>query len=455
MAENAFSESFDAVFQHKVVAAFLTNGIFVKNYIDLIDSAHFDSKGTRWIVKFFKQYYIKYNKIPTLEVWKHEIGNVSDDVLRITITDELKSVYSHVEDTDLTYVKDRYEIFAKNQVMAKAILDSMDLLKRREFEKIRNLIDDALKAGSHAEIGLEYKNIDTLRSSITGTERNPIKTKWDVLNKYLAGGLGGGELGTIVAPSGIGKSWMLQNIGSSAIKNGKNVLHYTMELYSEYTRLRYDSILTGYPSQNLKYHEEEIQKQILELPGNMIIQYFPPLLGNINVFRNHIRRVIDYGMVPDLIIVDYGDLMSSISTSENRYSELGNIFTELRSLAGEFMLPIWTATQSRRSSINLDTIEADEVADSYKKVMVSDFVCSISRTLDDKHRNTARCHIIKNRFGKDGVTLPMDLNAENGTINIYEPDTVAGQRTLNKMYEDDGAKLELERRFKTGTSINI
>ena len=113
--------------------------------------------------------------------------------------------------------------------------------------------------------------------------------------------------------------------------------------------------------------------------------------------------------------------------------ELGNIYEDLRGLAGEQGIPVWTASQANRSAINEDVIQADKIAESYSKIMTADFVISLSRKLEDKTAGTGRWHIIKNRFGPDGITFPSKMNASNGHIEIYEPNSVQGQETQQEI----------------------
>ena len=110
-----------------------------------------------------------------------------------------------------------------------------------------------MKAGSDTNIGLEYKTDVTSR--YLESARNTLTTGWDVVDDLMDGGLGHGELGVVMAPAGIGKSWMLINIGANAMKAGKTVIHYTLELNQNYVGQRYDSVVTGINAQNLKNYQ--------------------------------------------------------------------------------------------------------------------------------------------------------------------------------------------------------
>jgi predicted ATP-dependent serine protease len=134
-------------------------------------------------------------------------------------------------------------------------------------------------------------------------------TPWDVINELLDGGLGKGELGVMVAPAGIGKSWALMNIGADAVKKGKTVLHYTLELNEAYVGLRYDSVITGIANQNLKHYQDDIKEQLEKLKGELIIKHYPTKSVSVMGIRAHVEKCIMQDKKPDVIIVDYADLI--------------------------------------------------------------------------------------------------------------------------------------------------
>jgi len=142
---------------------------------------------------------------------------------------------------------------------------------------------------------------------------------------------------------------------------------------------------------------------------------------------------------PDVIIVDYADLLRGAGRTQDLRHELGNIYEDLRGMAGEYEIPVWTASQANRSALEEDVIGADKIAESYAKIMTADFVISLSRKIEDKISGTGRWHVIKNRFGPDGITFPSKMNTSNGQINIYEETSVQGKAAQKTM--DTGDEL--------------
>ena len=399
-------------FQVKLIAALLTDKNFLQQISDILDYRYFESEATSFIVKCIKSHVVEFKSPPTMEVMKVKIKELTDDVLEASVVSSLKDAMRSAGSSDLDFIKEEYD-----ETREALITES------GEFDAIKVKIDEAMKAGGDRNIGHEYNTEidDRYKSSV----RNTITTGWEVIDDLSDGGLGSGELGVMVAPAGIGKSWALANIGANAVKAGKTVLHYTLELNQAYVGLRYDAIFTGIPAQDLKYNLDDVKKKVKSIPGELIIKYYPTKGATVLSIGSHIEKCKIQGRMPDLIIVDYADLLRG-NGREVRH-ELGNIYEDLRGLAGEYELPVWTASQANRSALQEDIIQADKIAESYSKIMTADFVISLSRKIEDKAAGTGRWHVIKNRFGPDGITLPSKMNASNGQIDIYDGATVQGQ----------------------------
>jgi replicative DNA helicase len=241
----------------------------------------------------------------------------------------------------------------------------------------------------------------------------------------------------IVAPAGVGKTWVLAAIGANSMKKGRHIVHYSLELNEAYVGLRYDSIFTGIANQNLKYHKDEVQTEMDKLKGDLVIKYYPTKSASVNTLSAHLKRLTTLGTKVDMVVVDYADILKDTGGAREVRHALGNIYEDLRGMAGEFQIPVWTASQANRSALDEDVIEATKVSESYQKIMTADFVMSLSRKVEDKIGNTGRFHVIKNRFGPDGITFPAKVNTNRGAVEIYEATSVGGKEQQNKIDNRD------------------
>ena len=433
-------------FQVKVLAAMFTDRLFLQQISDIIRAEYFESDANSWLLDIILTHFREYKTPPSKDVLKVKITEIENDILKATVLEQLKDVFRYMASDDLTFVKDEILKFCKNQEIKQAIMDSVSLLKHGNFDEIKSKIDSAMKAGSDTNIGLEY--VTDVASRYNEAARHTITTGWDVIDDLMDGGLAPGELGVVMAPAGIGKSWLLINIGANAVKDGKTVIHYTLELNENYVGQRYDSVFTGIPAQNLKNYREDIESKMLTLKGDLIVKYFPTKSIGVMGLKAHIEKTMMLGKKPDLVIVDYGDLLK-VNIKKDKHEALEDLYEELRGMAGEYEIPVWTASQAGRSALEDDIIEADKIASSYGKVMVADFLMSLSRKVEDKMSGTGRGHVIKNRFGPDGITLPSKINTNNGQFQFFEPQTAQGKQTTQIMKTGENMmKQNLAQKFK-------
>ena len=433
-------------FQVKVIAAMFTDRLFLQQISDIIQPDYFESDANVWLLETVLTHFREYKCPPSKDVLKVKITEVENDILKVAILEQLKEVFRYMESDDLTFVKDEILSFCKNQEIKRAIMDSVSLLKMGSYDEIKSKIDSAMKAGADTNIGLDYKA--NISDRYAESARHTITTGWDVVDDLMDGGLARGELGVVMAPAGIGKSWLLINIGANAIKAGHTVIHYTLELNENYVGQRYDSVLTGINAQTLKHHQDTVEEKMKSLRGDLIVKYFPTKSIGVMGLKAHLEKTMMLGKKPALVIVDYGDLLK-INAKKDKHEALEELYEDLRGMAGEYDIPLWTASQAGRSALEEDIIEADKIASSYGKVMVADFLMSLSRKVEDKMSGTGRGHVIKNRFGPDGITLPSKINTNNGQFQFFEPQTTQGKQTTQTMKTGENImKKNLAQKFK-------
>ena len=414
-------------FQVKVMSSLLKHKEFLQNIHDILEEEYFDNPAHKWIVEEILKYHYKYHTTPSLDALQVEVKKIDNEVLKVSVIEQLKEAYK-ASNEDQEYVEQEFANFCKNQQLKKALLSSVDLLEKGQYDDIRYLIDSALKAGMDKNLGHEYEK-DT-ETRYRAEDRNPIPTPWPHINEMLQGGLGAGDVGIIFGNPGGGKSWMLTALGAMPVSLGYTVAHYTLELSEGYMGRRYDATFTGLKVQELGLHRQEVNEMIEKLKGKLIIKEFSMGKASISSIEAHIQKMTDLGTRPDLIIIDYVDLLKSKRKSIDRKDEIDDIYISTKDLARDLKLPIWTVSQVNRAGAKDDVIEGDKAAGSYNKIMIADFALSLSRKRLDKVNGTGRAHIMKNRYGGDGMTYPVKINTENGNIEILEKEMEEGEFTV-------------------------
>ena len=411
--------SYGKGFQLKVLGSLLTDKSFLLNVRDVLHDHYFDADTHKWIVNQIKDYFDKFHATPTMDVLKIELQKVDNDILQVALKEELRNSYEASQD-DLQYVQEEFLGFCKNQEMKQAILASADLLKEGDFDGIRNMVEKAMKAGVDKNIGHEYnKDIETRYRE---NYRPTIPSPWPILNDGIQGGFGPGDLTIVFGNPGGGKSWTMVAIAAHAVKCGHKVNYYTLELGEDYVGKRFDCYFTGYSIDEVNKHRKEVQQVVDKLEGSLIVKEYAPKAATINTIKAHIQKCIDMDHKPDMVVIDYVDYLKAPSKGRfsERKDEIDDVFIATKGLAKEMKIPILTPSQVNRMGAKDSVIEGDKAAGSYDKMMVADMCLSLSRQKEDKVLGTGRVHVMKNRYGQDGMTYNVKMDTNNGHITFEE-----------------------------------
>ena len=404
-------------FQVKVLSSLLNHKEFLTNVHDILDESHFTNQAHKWVVSNILSYYAKYHTTPTPEVLKSEYEKVTNDVLKVSIKEQLREAYKQV-DTDSEYIEGEFSAFCKNQQLKKALLSSVDMLQAQDYDSIRAIIDSALKAGADKNLGHEY--VKDIEARYRNEHRITVPTPWTEFNELLQGGLGNGDFGLMFGGPGAGKSWALVALAGHAVKMGFNVVYYTLELGEDYVGRRFDAYFTQIPANEITFHKDKVEAIMGKIPGKLIIKGFSPGKASISSVESHIQKCTDLGTRPDLIVIDYVDLLRSKRVSRERKEEIDDIYTSTKGLARELDIPVWSASQVNRQGAQDEVIEGHKAAGSYDKMMITDFAASISRRAKDKQTGIGRFHIMKNRYGMDGLTYGANINISMGSFQLVD-----------------------------------
>ena len=424
-------QQYGPAFQIKVISSLLTHKEFLTNIHDIISEEYWDNQAHKWIIKEILKYYDKYHTTPSMDILKVELKKVENEVLKVAVKDQLREAYQ-ASDEDLEYVQEEFSSFCKNQQLKKALLNSVDLLKAGDYDSIKLMIESAMKAGQDKNVGHEYNK--DIESRFREDSRTVIPTPWERINDLTQGGLGNGDFGLIFGNPGGGKSWSLVALGGYAVRLGFNVIHYTLELGEDYVGRRYDAFFTKVPVDRILKSRDKVEEIIPQLPGELIIKEFPTGRATISTIESHLRKVDDLGIKPDLVIIDYVDLLATRKKTADRKGEIDDIYTSTKGLARELDIPIWSVSQVNRAGAKDDVIEGDKAAGSYDKIMITDFCLSLSRKAKDKVNGTGRFHIMKNRYGMDGLTFGVKADTSTGHFEVhdYDPEDEELDSTPNK-----------------------
>ena len=435
-------------FQEKLVFLILDDRVFSDRMLEVLNVEFLEFKYLQAFVEKIFQYKTKYKEHPSHDTMKTIVRSQLEDVneaLQKQIRDYYKRVLVNVNILESQqYIKDTAIDFCRKQKLREAMLKSTSLLKKCSFDEISVLINQALKAGADADFGYDYIKDFEKRFEFSG--RETITTGWENMDKITGGGCGRKELGVVIAPTGVGKSMVLVHLGATALKAGMTVVHYTLELRDTVIANRYDSCITGIPLDELMDRKTEIRDFLKDIDGTLIVKEYPTKTATTNTIRAHLEKLKQQGIIPDMIIVDYADLLRTLSTRREKREELESIYEELRAIMMENNVVGWTASQTNRTGLQAEIITMQSISEAFNKCFIADLIFSVSRTVEDKQKNGGRIYIAKNRNGPDGLVYSIFMDTANIDIKVldkYEPD-----QTPSPSLSDKETKEQMFNKYK-------
>jgi hypothetical protein len=408
-------------FQERLCMLILDDRGFADQIEEVLDVNFLELNYLKLFLNKIFSYRKKYGVHPSRDIMKTIFRSALDNENELTAK-QVREYYARsqiVDLSDVEFIKDTSLDFCKKQNLKSAMVKSIGLLQTSSFDEISQVINDSLKLGLNGDEGYDW--VKDFEERFKPRFRNPTTTGWELIDDLCKGGLGQKELGVVIAPTGAGKSMALVHLGTQALKQGKTVVHYTLELQDTVVASRYDSCLTQIPLQQLMSYKEKILEEVSAIKGRLIVKEYPTKTASTQTIQNHLEKLKMRNIHADMIIIDYGDLLRPVRYQKEKRSELESIYEELRGLATIYECPVWTASQTNRSGLNAEVITMESISEAFNKCFVADFIFSISRTIEDKTTNGGRIFIAKNRNGPDGVMFPLLMDTASVKIKVLEP----------------------------------
>ncbi len=438
MSEKNFGQ-LGPTFQKSLIKVIIEDKKFAVTIIDVIESKYFDGPYFRYIIENVKEMYSKYGEIPSYDTVAQKImsENTKDTTTSIHI-DTLKNIKDH-ELTDEGWIKDTAMNFCKQQVLKKELKLVEKIIENGDFEeyrKIEKIIQNALQVGASSD---DIRDVfENIAGALEKASRLPVPLGVTGLDNLLKGGLGVGELGVILAPTGTGKTTFLTKIANTAYNQGKNVLQIFFEDNVTNILRKHYTIWTGIaPDDQIERKEEVIElvkQKESESTGKIKLLKMPSDSVTISEIKSKLRKLHSEGFSVDVLVIDYIDCISpERSNFGEEWKGEGNVMRSLEAMTSEFNLVIWTATQGNRESISSEVVTTDQMGGSIKKAQIGHVVISIAKTLEQKEHNLATLTLLKSRIGRDGVIfqnckfnneyLDIDTDSQNTLLGFEEQKT--------------------------------
>ncbi len=408
-------------YEERLVQALIVDNKFAEQMTEILNVDYFGLEHLREIAKILFGYYEKYRTFPSVGLLSTMLlDQKNSEVLREKYATYLDHIKKEPLNGDLEYIKENSLEFCRKRCVMLSLEKILEFAENRKYNEIVPEIQKALLAGSEKDMGHSF--LEDFEARMQRIAYKPIPTPWELINKLIKGGLGGGKLGCICAVSGVGKSHALVEMGVAAAQAGFTVAHYTFELSECDTGNRYDSRIANIGIDNLIDHKDFVLRKVQSVPGKIVIKSYPTKSASVATIRNHLHKLKMKGVVPDILIIDYADLMRSRRAYDQRRMEEESVYEELRGLAMELDIPIWTAAQANRSGMDAEVITLKEIAECFAKAMICDLFLTLNRKKDGSDYSTVgNLFVAKSRMGRDGVKFPMVIDTTMSKIEVLDP----------------------------------
>lgn len=411
-------------FRQKIIALTLEE-VWWSNYGDIIKPEFFENDAEIIVVDSIIKFQAAYKRPPLLDEIEAALG-------KLTAKDEIKGeaielariVYAGVEVWELSYARDEVIEFARIQALKLAMLEAIDKIEEGDVDGLDRSIAVALETGNSQETGIRLKrDVSSWLAAIAFEEKIP--TGIFHADVMLEGGASRGEVGVVIAPPNVGKSLSLVNIGFGAagIISRGNVAHVTLEISPEKIAKRYAARTAfGWFTKSIgieAYKHTFIEQADRLLYGDIDINGGPPGTVSCDMLRRYLDRLNRNGFDVDCLIVDYADEMK-LPRAENSFESQGENYKQLKQLAREYDIVVWTASQSNRSSLRKLTIDLDDIAESFKKAARADIVLAWCQTPEEEDEHEMRFFCAKNRDGLKHWYTRCKVHDNSHALTSYE-----------------------------------
>ena len=439
-------------FQVQLLNQIVVDKDFSHSIMDVIESSYFDNKYFKIIIQMIKEYHIKYESTPTFDTLEQIVkSEIPQELVAKIVLDTLKQVKdAPFEGT--SFVQEKALKFCKQQELQKAMDKSQKIITVGDFEsydKVEGLIREALQVGEVEKGQTDvFDNLDTV---LDEDYRHPIPMGITGIDKLLKGGLAKGEIGVILAPTGVGKTTVLCKIANTAFNMGYNVLQIFFEDNPKIIQRKHFTMWTGIEPDNLVLHKEVVMSKLTEIKETMKNELILKKLASdsmtMNQIKNQVRKIIADGTKIDMILLDYIDCVLPESSAKDEWKAEGSVMRGFEGMCHELNLAGWTATQGNRSSISSEVVTTDQMGGSIKKAQVGHVIITVAKSLQQKEMNLATIAITKSRLGKDGVVFEnCKFNNELLEIDTESSVTFLGFEGQQEERKRDRVKELLEKR---------
>jgi len=407
---------------------------YMRKVLPFLKEEYFTDSTDKVVFDLIQGFISKYNTIPTIEALEITLQNSKVNEAQysdvVEILDELKIA----EKSNKEWLIEETEKFCKDKAVYNAILRSISILddkdKTHGKDSIPDLLQQALGVCFDTSVGHDYFDDADNRFDFYSKVEEKVPFDLDLMNKITNGGLSNKTLNIVLGGTGTGKTLFMCHLATSCISQGKNVLYISMEMAEERIAERIDANLLNITMKELKNMPKEafnnrVKKISNKTNGKLIIKEYPTAGAHTGHFKALLNELsLKRSFKPDIIFIDYLNICASsrfkMGGSINSYTYIKSIAEELRGLAVEYNLPVFSATQLTRSGFNNSDVEITDTSESWGLPATCDFMIAIISTEELEQLNQLMVKQLKNRYNDPNYYKRFCIGIDRSRMKLYD-----------------------------------
>ena len=434
-----------------VISNLILNADYMRKVLPFIKEEYFEDISQKVVFNEVSTFISDYDNIPepnaiALEVEKRK--DLTEDAVN-TVLDILRGLDKTEYNEE--WLLDTTEKWCKERAIYNALMESVQIAdgqdKTRNQEAIPTIMSDALSVCFDDHVGHDYIEDSESRYDFYHRKEEKIPFDLEFLNKITKGGLPNKTLNIALAGTGVGKSLFMCHMASASLLQGRNVLYITLEMAEEKIAERIDANLLDIPIQTLSdplfskgKYQSKIEGLSQKTQGRLVIKEYPTASAHVGHFKSLLNELsLKKGFHPDIIFVDYLNICASSRYKNNivnSYTYVKAIAEELRGLAGEFNVPIVSATQTTRSGYGSSDVELTDTSESFGLPATADLMFALIATEDLEAMNQIMVKQLKNRYNDPTVNKRFVLGIDRAKMRLYDCEQSAQDNILDSNQEE-------------------
>ena len=435
------------------------NEDYCRKVLPFIKEDYFSDRLEKLLFTEIYKFVNKYNNLPTKESLSIEINSnrtITEDEYK-KITEILGTL--NPEPVNLEWLVETTETFCKDRAIHNAILGGIQIIDGRDKthtpEYLPEMLSEALSVSFDQKVGHDYLLESKERYDFYKKKEERLELDLDFFNKITRGGIPSKTLNICLAGTGVGKTMFMTHLASSILLQGKNVLYITLEMAEERIAERIDANLLNVGMSDLEelpyqMYETKINKLQSKTTGQIIIKEYPTASAHTGHFKNLISELaLKKSFKPDIVFVDYLNICSSsrfkAGANVNSYTYIKSIAEELRGLAVEHDIPIFSATQTTRGGYVSSDVGLEDTSESFGLPATADFMFALISSEELEEKNQIMVKQLKNRYNDPTVNRKFIIGVDRSKMRLYDVEQTAQEDLVESGQKDP---ISTDNKFK-------